>query len=456
MAGLTATTALTTSPTLGLTAAPAVASPSYSVNTDSGVGVRVREGPGTDWPIVGWVGDGDPVTIYCVGYDSAGRIWDHIGPGRYVLDEYVQTGQTTPVTRNCDLPNGGRPSSSQPVDEWTPEDQPKQPSSDPDATPQQTPAPSAGPSQPPEIPQPIAPLPCVDVRFIAVRGSGEDGAPEGSTAKRIYSEVQRLQPEQTSTALSGIDYPAVEMDLEGIAKTVGTLRYHYMESKKAGVLALAAYLDALSSVCPNERWVFLGFSQGAHVLGDAVSSGDAGSLDEAQQAQLAAVVLIADPRFTPQEDFIAGTCEPVRQGLGHLWDAWLGVERGGIAGLRPVGDLSGAAGKIRSWCDAYDPTCQGRRREIRWVRAQRRPIPGRLPRRHHALPDREACMDHHQRRRRRQSVTALRDSLPGLYAQIQHAFGSSAPSQPRAQARSSCLSRHRAFRSRTRPSQFHV
>ena len=149
------------------------------------------------------------------------------------------------------------------------------------------------------------------------------------------------------------------MDLEGIAKTVENLRYHYMESKKAGVLALAAYLDALSSVCPNERWVFLGFSQGAHVLGDAVSSGDAGSLDEAQQAQLAAVVLIADPRFTPQEDFIAGTYEPVRQGLGHLWDAWLGVERGGIAGLRPVGDLSGAAGKIRSWCDAYDPTCQG-------------------------------------------------------------------------------------------------
>ena len=112
-------------PYAGVTAAPAVASPSYSVNTDSGVGVRVREGPGTDWPIVGWVGDGDPVTIYCVGYDSAGRIWDHIGPGRYVLDEYVQTGQTTPVTRNCDLPNGGRPSSSQPVDEWTPEDQPQ-------------------------------------------------------------------------------------------------------------------------------------------------------------------------------------------------------------------------------------------------------------------------------------------------------------------------------------------
>lgn len=184
--------------------------------------------------------------------------------------------------------------------------------------------------------------PCVDVRFIAVRGSGEAGGVAGNAANAINDAMQQYVPAGATTALTGIDYAAVGLDLAGIGKTVGTLGWRYQSSKSGGVRNLDAYLDSQVS-CPTERWVLLGFSQGAHVIGDALSAAD-GTLDAAQQAKVAAVVLLADPRFNPQESFVAGTYN---------------IARYGLAGKRPKGDLTRAVGKIKSWCDSDDLVCQG-------------------------------------------------------------------------------------------------
>lgn len=183
---------------------------------------------------------------------------------------------------------------------------------------------------------------CVDVRFVAVRGSGEAGEVFGNTANAIYKAMLSYVPIGTTTALTGIHYAAVGMGKSGTGKTVGTLGLRYQSSKSGGVRNLDTYLDEQDS-CLSERWVLIGFSQGAHVVGDALSSSD-GTLDDTQQSKLAAVVLLADPRFNPQEIFVAGTYS---------------VARYGLAGKRPKGDLTRAVGKIRSWCDADDFVCQG-------------------------------------------------------------------------------------------------
>lgn len=182
--------------------------------------------------------------------------------------------------------------------------------------------------------------PCVGVRFIAVRGSGEEGGPEGNTAKAIYDAMKPFSA-GTQTALTGIDYAAVAMDPGGIAGTFISAGWRYQSSKSGGVRNLDAYLDQQVS-CADERWVLIGFSQGAHVIADALSSGD-GTLSAEQQNKLAAVVLLADPRFNPQAPYAAGTYS---------------IARYGVAGKRGANDLT-RSDAIRSWCDADDFVCQG-------------------------------------------------------------------------------------------------
>lgn len=179
--------------------------------------------------------------------------------------------------------------------------------------------------------------PCVSVRFIALRGSGEAGGVTGNAAAAEYNAVKGYAPVGTTTALTGVDYAAV--GLENLGKKLNLWRYE--SSKSGGVRNLATYLNT-QKTCLSEKWVFLGFSQGAHVIADSLSASD-GTLDATEQDKVAAVVLLADPRFNSREMFDAGTFR---------------VGRNGLLGARPVGDLTRAPGKIKSWCDAKDPVCQ--------------------------------------------------------------------------------------------------
>ena len=87
----------------------------YEIRTDSGLPVTVRQGPGTDWPVVGSLGNGARVSIGCTFY-RGGRLWDKIVDGGYVADEYVRTGTTGPVASRCTLPTDGEPNDGEPTD----------------------------------------------------------------------------------------------------------------------------------------------------------------------------------------------------------------------------------------------------------------------------------------------------------------------------------------------------
>lgn len=78
-----------------------------TVNT-AGNPLTVRSGPSTGSRPVGTVRDGARVTISCqvrgesvTSTYGTSRLWDRIGPGRYIADAYVLTGSDGQVARTC-------------------------------------------------------------------------------------------------------------------------------------------------------------------------------------------------------------------------------------------------------------------------------------------------------------------------------------------------------------------
>lgn len=70
--------------------------------------LNIRSGPSTNSPIVGKLAKGTKVDIKCQTYGStvrgtyrSSRIWDKIGPGKYVADSYVYTGSNGFVAPKC-------------------------------------------------------------------------------------------------------------------------------------------------------------------------------------------------------------------------------------------------------------------------------------------------------------------------------------------------------------------
>ncbi|MER0481802.1 peptidase [Streptomyces sp. Edi2] len=73
-----------------------------------GYRVKVRQGPGTNYPVVRQLAEGARIQIRCQrhGQSVSGPygttdIWDSIGVGQYVSDAYVRTGSSGMVAPRC-------------------------------------------------------------------------------------------------------------------------------------------------------------------------------------------------------------------------------------------------------------------------------------------------------------------------------------------------------------------
>ena len=94
---------------LGIAGGLAVAADAATgtVHTSS-ANLSVRKGPGTGYAKVGSLRKGTRVDVVCQAYGSTvrgtygtSRLWDKIGPGRYVSDAYVYTGSDGRVAPKC-------------------------------------------------------------------------------------------------------------------------------------------------------------------------------------------------------------------------------------------------------------------------------------------------------------------------------------------------------------------
>ncbi|MEU8816864.1 cutinase family protein [Actinoplanes sp. NPDC048796] len=170
---------------------------------------------------------------------------------------------------------------------------------------------------------------CAAVHIIATRASTE--RPGAGIIGSLVSSVQRASRQTVSTEAT--DYPAVLNP--------------YGPSVSAGVRALTGQITAKAAACPDTKLVLMGYSQGAHVIGDvlagsgrqAVSTPNQ-ALDARLAAKVTAVILMGDPRYVAGKSFNAGTSRT--NGL---------FARGNDAAL------DGFAAKIQSYCDTGDNFC---------------------------------------------------------------------------------------------------
>lgn len=131
-----------------------------------------------------------------------------------------------------------------------------------------------------------ASLPCADVLVVGSRGSLEEG-PYGTTVRAwrdaIASATASDAGAPDTPARSGrvrelyVDYPALAPD-SMLQAGIGPLLFGvempatpYLSSVEDGVTALTTALDDSARRCPAERWVLVGYSQGAQVVNEALA-----------------------------------------------------------------------------------------------------------------------------------------------------------------------------------------
>lgn len=171
---------------------------------------------------------------------------------------------------------------------------------------------------------------CEPYLLITARGTGEP-----SSGQLVTGMTRKIsQAHAGDVRVLDVDYPADSDVKEG-----GTI----------GARTLVDILNVQSDACPDQRFVLLGYSQGALVIGDALSAPEdrmvgetVGTVDEGAMERVLAVVLFGDPRFDGAAEYNVGSFDASLNGLLP----------------RPEDALDAVADRIRDYCVAGDFICQ--------------------------------------------------------------------------------------------------
>ncbi|KAB2350335.1 cutinase family protein [Actinomadura rudentiformis] len=181
---------------------------------------------------------------------------------------------------------------------------------------------------------PAAAAECKAVSVISARGTWEPQ--EGSWLQKPMGDLI-LQKFPGQAKYTELTYPA---------------QPSFNTSAPVGVGNLISTLNSETQACPNQKYILLGYSQGAGVVGDALAAtsariwgADKGTVSSAASSRIAAIVMFGDIRFRAGEPYNVGTFEPGKQS--------------GNPPPRPLGALSTYSSRIQNYCVRDDFVCQG-------------------------------------------------------------------------------------------------
>lgn len=194
---------------------------------------------------------------------------------------------------------------------------------------------------------------CFDVMLVFARGSG--GA-LGLTSEffDVWNAAYKMKEEFGISARAvDLDYPAVEIStLQRIVRTYVSAgqAYSFGNSVKLGVSNLRLYYRAAHKKCPDMKFGFIGYSQGAMVIADAAKYFDA-------DATLF-LMMLGDPKtYLPEgEGLFPAACYG---GKKSSWRTFAPTCRtsSGVFGQRKPYEEQKLAGKYSLWCNRNDYIC---------------------------------------------------------------------------------------------------
>lgn len=318
-------------------ASPAEAVTGYHVVVGSS-GLNAHSGPGTAFPVIGKLYNGQPINISCqtkgtlVGVGLPGTptdVWDRLTNGWFITDYYTSTpgmaGAFTPSIPLC---------AETPI-----------------------PPPPTAPPAPPVANQPSDG--CAQVRVVGARGSGENPfinnspAGMGLEVDSFYTTLKSLLP--------GVDvrywadpYPAIPVPGNILLNLPGWGGGPYLQSVQYGELFADRYVYDHLHGCPSEHLIMVGYSQGADVMHEVWNNTARNGGLDVWRGRLDGLVLFADPHFDPaQRTSIPAYSLDI--GIGDL--GW--SNHAGIAGATPVEwtPQQETSHFMHSYCRAGDPVC---------------------------------------------------------------------------------------------------
>jgi len=181
-------------------------------------------------------------------------------------------------------------------------------------------------------PEPIVePIECTEFLVITARGTGEPST--NQLLSPVAKTIAKARPKLVEQL--DLDYPA-DTDVK--------------EGGTEGARRLVDTLNVQAEACPDQRFVLLGYSQGAMLVGDALSDPETrmvgetvGEVTEDAAKRIRAIVLYGDPRFVGAAPYNAGSFDPAINGVLP----------------RPADALDAYADRLRDYCVAQDFVCQG-------------------------------------------------------------------------------------------------
>lgn len=186
-----------------------------------------------------------------------------------------------------------------------------------------------------------------------------------------YNPADQLQTQFGARNVGGftISYPSSLGAISALhGDEFGYEMSTFGESRLAGTNTAVAEVERVAANCPETRFIFAGYSQGAAVVGDVAALIADGEVPGVSADDIAAVLLVADPGRAriddpsdqPSSSKLYGPIPPGQTGDNFeiINGGGTGVlgEREGMAGPRNR-DFDGLYGKVFSLCNAEDLSC---------------------------------------------------------------------------------------------------